>query len=132
MLLTIIAACIIITCGYIRTMLFNISAERQARSIRQTLFQSILKQDITFFDEHKTGELASRLTDDIDKIRGGISDKLGSIIELLSMSISNLIVGLVKGWKLTLVVLATSPLIVITTRILFKVEFSDIANTLFS
>ena len=36
-----------------------------AVSLRKELFRSILRQDIAFFDEHKSGEIVSRLTADI-------------------------------------------------------------------
>lgn len=35
--------------------------ERLSSRIRQHLFASIIKQDIAFFDTHKTGELVNRL-----------------------------------------------------------------------
>jgi ATP-binding cassette subfamily B (MDR/TAP) protein 1 len=72
---------------------FNIAAERQTRIIRQTLFQSILKKDIVYFDTHKTGELNSILTDDVNKIRDGIGDKLGPLIETISTLVSGVIIG---------------------------------------
>ena len=39
--------------------------ERMAASLRKELFASILRQDVAFFDEHKSGEIVSRLTSDI-------------------------------------------------------------------
>jgi ABC-type multidrug transport system fused ATPase/permease subunit len=79
--------------GYIRVTFSNISAERQSRTIRQILFQSILKKDIVYFDQHKTGELNSHLTDDVNKICDGIGDKLCSVIEMISTCMSCIVVG---------------------------------------
>ncbi|CAF5041577.1 unnamed protein product, partial [Rotaria sp. Silwood1] len=70
----------------------TISAERQTRTIRQNLFQSILTKDIVYFDTHTTGELNLWLTDNINKIRDGIDDKLGSAVELISTCTSALII----------------------------------------
>ena len=38
-------------------------AERQTRAIRVRLFESILRQDIGWFDIYKSGELNNRLTE---------------------------------------------------------------------
>jgi len=73
--------------------LFNISAERQTRTIRRLLFESILKKDIVYFDNHKTGELNSLLTDEVDKIRDGIGDKLGFIIEMTANVTASVVIG---------------------------------------
>ena len=40
-----------------------ISSQRQVILIRKKLFQSILKQDISWFDSYKTGELNNMLTE---------------------------------------------------------------------
>jgi len=68
-------------------------AERQTRAIRQNLFRAILRKEITYFDTHKTGELNTKLTDDVDKIHDGIGDKLGSTSQLLASCITGLILG---------------------------------------
>ncbi|CAF5024863.1 unnamed protein product, partial [Rotaria sp. Silwood1] len=100
--------------GYIRVILLEISAEKQTRTIRQTLFQSILKKDVVFFDTYKVGELSVRLTDDINKVHNGIGNKLGSVIEALTTFISCIIVGFIKGWKLSLAICAFAPIFFIT------------------
>lgn len=89
----IIIGCVALICGYIRTLFLNVLAERQIRIIRQTLFQSILKKDIEYFDRHKTGELSTCLTDDVNKIQDGMGDKLGTAIEIVSILVSCLIIG---------------------------------------
>ena len=33
--------------------------------MRQNLFLSVLRQDVAFFDSHKSGEIMSRLTSDV-------------------------------------------------------------------
>jgi len=93
MMMILIVACVTLLSGYIQVTFFNILAQRQSRTIRQILFQSILKKDIVYFDQHKTGELSLDLNDNINKIRDGIGDKLGSAIEVVATFISCIIVG---------------------------------------
>ena len=68
-------------------------AERQTKAIRENLFRSILRKEIVYFDTHKTGELNTKLTDNVDKIHDGIGDKLGSTSQFLSSCITGLILG---------------------------------------
>jgi ABC-type multidrug transport system fused ATPase/permease subunit len=79
--------------SYFQVSFWLMSAERQTKSIRLTLFRSILKQEIEFFDVYKSGELTNRLTDDIMKIKDGIGDKLGSFIQYISAFISGIVIG---------------------------------------
>jgi ABC-type multidrug transport system fused ATPase/permease subunit len=39
----------------------NASAERQIKKMREVLFESVLRQDIAYFDKNKFGEINSAL-----------------------------------------------------------------------
>lgn len=85
--------CVSIILGYFQVAFWGMSAERQTRAIRQNLFRSILRKEMVYFDTHKTGELNTKLTDDIDKIHDGIGDKLGSSAQFIASCITGLILG---------------------------------------
>ncbi|KAK6310833.1 hypothetical protein J4Q44_G00188880, partial [Coregonus suidteri] len=55
------------TTGYI--ILLSRVGERVAADMRKTLFQSLLRQDVAFFDANKTGMLVNRLTADIQEFK---------------------------------------------------------------
>ncbi|EHH52281.1 P-glycoprotein ABCB5 [Macaca fascicularis] len=97
--------------GYIQICFWIITAARQTKRIRKQFFHSVLAQDVGWFDSRDIGELNTRMTDDIDKISDGIGDKIALLFQNMSTFSIGLAVGLVKGWKLTLVTLSTSPLI---------------------
>ncbi|CAF3805471.1 unnamed protein product [Adineta steineri] len=127
---------------YIGWSTWLIAAERQARRIRFALFQNILRQEIGWFDVHNAGELSNRLVDDlgklvfsawfmisfyrcvIDKIKDGIGEKVPDFLSLCVRMISSLILAFVEGWKLTLVYLSISPLIVVTINVTVKTIIS--------
>ncbi|CAF4457198.1 unnamed protein product [Rotaria socialis] len=79
-----VIGCVNLISGYIRVLLLEITAERQTRTIRKMLFQSILSKDLFFFDTYKTGQLILHLTDDTHKIQDGIGNKFGSAIEMVT------------------------------------------------
>ncbi|XP_033752437.1 mitochondrial potassium channel ATP-binding subunit-like [Pecten maximus] len=57
----------VLTCTYLS--LLSTVGENMAARMRTCLFDSILRQDIEFFDKHKTGELVDRLTSDIQDFK---------------------------------------------------------------
>ncbi|CAF1405022.1 unnamed protein product [Adineta steineri] len=98
-----------------------IASEQQSRRIRYALFENIMRQEMGWFDCRNAGELSSRLVDDLENIREGIGFRVADFICLLSRIIGLLIFALCTGWKLTLVFLSISPLIILTFNILIRV-----------
>lgn len=53
--------CVIIAIGAVSTMLnsylFGVTSERLGRALRNRLFNSLLKKDVAFYDEARTGDL---------------------------------------------------------------------------
>lgn len=59
---------------------------------------------------------------DVFKIQEGIGDKVSIVIQSYTTFFSSLIIGLYKGWKITLVILAVTPLLGLLTFINNKVS----------
>ncbi|CAF2728582.1 unnamed protein product [Rotaria sp. Silwood2] len=97
------------------------TTERQLRRIRYGLFESIMRQEIGWFDCLNAGELSSRLIEDLDNIREGIGFRVADFFCLLSRIIATLIYSFYTGWKLTLVFLSISPLIILSFNFLIRV-----------
>ncbi|KAK6172116.1 hypothetical protein SNE40_018066 [Patella caerulea] len=119
----IIAVCVFVL-GYAQVCFWMTSAERQAHRIRLSFFRNVMRQEIGWFDTHDSGELNSRLADDINKIQDGLGDKMSSSVQWLSAFLAGFIVGFIYGWKLTLVILAISPALVIAAGIMSKLAAS--------
>ncbi|KAK3746942.1 hypothetical protein RRG08_030352 [Elysia crispata] len=102
----------VLVCGYLQVTLWMLAAERQAHRIRKEFLQNILRQDIGWFDTHEAAELNTRLADDVAKIQDGIGDKIGTFVQWIASFFAGFAIGFVYGWKLTLVILAVSPMLV--------------------
>ncbi|KAF5095788.1 hypothetical protein D0Z00_003015 [Geotrichum galactomycetum] len=74
-----------------------------ASRIRQHYLQSILRQNIAYFDRVGAGEVTSRITSDVTQIQDGISEKVGLILSGVSTFIAAFIIGFIKCWQMTLV-----------------------------
>lgn len=58
---------------------------------------------------------------DVSKINEGIGDKIGLLVQAVTTFVAGFIVGLIRGWKLTLVILAVSPVLGLSAAIWAKV-----------
>ncbi|KAL4636195.1 bile salt export pump-like isoform X2 [Arapaima gigas] len=97
--------------SYFQIALWVSAAARQIQRIRKTYFRKIMCMEIGWFDCTSVGELNTRISDDINKINHAIADQVSIFIERLSTFVFGFMVGFIGGWKLTLVVIAVSPLI---------------------
>lgn len=59
-----------------RVYIIRASGQRIVTRLRQNLFQSIMRQDMAFFDKTKTGELVNRLSTDAEVVGLSISQNL--------------------------------------------------------
>lgn len=58
---------------------------------------------------------------DLNKVDDGIGHKIGMFLQAIATVLVGLIMGFVYGWKLTLVIIAVSPLLVIAGGLIGKV-----------
>ncbi|XP_046862109.1 ATP-dependent translocase ABCB1-like isoform X2 [Xenia sp. Carnegie-2017] len=91
--------------------LFGLSAERQVHRMRLALVRNVIFQEIGWFDAHSSGEILTRLSEDINKIADGIGSKFGRIFCSLFGFMAGYIVGFVYCWRLSLVMLAQLPML---------------------
>ncbi|XP_041524050.1 multidrug resistance protein 2 isoform X3 [Microtus oregoni] len=110
--------------AYIQVSFWCLAAGRQIHKIRQKFFHAIMNQEIGWFDVHDVGELNTRLADDVFKINEGIGDKIGMFFHSITSFLAGFIVGFIRGWKLTLVILAVTPLIGLSSAMWAKVMTS--------
>ncbi|KAM4874401.1 ATP-dependent translocase ABCB1 isoform 2-T2 [Thomomys bottae] len=117
----------VLVAAYIQVSFWCLAAGRQINKIRKEFFHSIMKQEIGWFDVHDVGELNTRLTDDVSKINEGIGDKIGMFFQAMATFFTGFIVGFTRGWKLTLVILAISPVLGLSAAIWAKIlsSFTD-------
>ncbi|XP_062841935.1 ATP-binding cassette, sub-family B (MDR/TAP), member 4 isoform X2 [Trichomycterus rosablanca] len=115
---------VVLFAAYMQVAFWTLAAGRQVKRLRKLFFHSIIKQDIGWFDVNETGQLNTRLADDILKINEGIGDKLGTLIQSFTTFFTGFIIGFIKGWKLTLVIVSISPLLGISAAVISKVMTS--------
>ncbi|PRW59338.1 ATP-binding cassette transporter [Chlorella sorokiniana] len=86
----------------------------QANRVRRLYLASLLSQDMPFFDTRaSTADLLHALREDTHTYQEAISDKLGSFVQGLACFVGGMIVAFIRGWDLSLVVLAAIPALII-------------------
>lgn len=103
--------CSVFVLGYVQISLWVTSAARQIKIIRKLYFSKIMRMEIGWFDCNSAGELNTRMSDDINKINDAIGDQVGIFIQRFTTFVCGFLMGFVRGWKLTLVIISVSPLI---------------------
>ncbi|XP_044454473.1 ABC transporter B family member 4 [Triticum aestivum] len=108
--------------SFLQVSCWTITGERQAALIRSQYLKSVLRQDISFFDtEMTTGQVVSKMSGDTVLVQDAIGEKVGKFQKLVAAFLGGFIVGFVKGWILSLVMLACVPPVVFAAGVVEKV-----------
>ncbi|XP_073683820.1 antigen peptide transporter 2 [Garra rufa] len=91
--------------------MFMCSLSRLNKRIRHMLFQNLMKQDITFFEENKPGSLTSRLISDTDKMGRSVAMNVNVLLRSLVKTCGMLFFMLRLSWQLTLLTCIEMPLL---------------------
>uniref|UniRef100_A0A8C5D596 Bile salt export pump n=1 Tax=Gouania willdenowi TaxID=441366 RepID=A0A8C5D596_GOUWI len=97
--------------GYLQISFWVTAAAKQIQLIRRMYFSKVMRMEIGWFDCTSVGELNTRMSDDINKINDAIADQVSIFVQRFTTFVCGFCIGFVKGWKLTLVIVAASPLI---------------------
>jgi subfamily B ATP-binding cassette protein MsbA len=98
--------------GYLSAYLMTDIGQRVVRDVRNALYGHMLDQSAAFFSRRTTGQLLSRITNDVAQIQQAVSETLG---DLLRESLSLVGFAAVLFWldaKLTLVFFTGAPIVV--------------------
>jgi ATP-binding cassette, subfamily B, bacterial MsbA len=87
------------------------TGERVVIDLRQKLFRHLQTLSLSFFNDNKSGELISRLTNDVSTIQGAVSISLVGFIQAIVTLIGGITIIVTRDWRLTLLVLLIIPVL---------------------
>ncbi|KAH8885542.1 ABC multidrug transporter [Thozetella sp. PMI_491] len=79
---------------------WSVSSQRLAERLRQRYFENLLRQEPSFFDTRRAGEVSSRLQSDIQAVQAGASEKVGIFLACSSFFIAAYVIAFTKEPKL--------------------------------
>lgn len=94
---------------YAYLLCWSLYGARLAERLRETYLQNLLRQEPSFFDKLPPGEVASRLSSDIQSIRSGTSEKMGICLASLSFFVTAYVVAFIKDSVLAAMLLSLIP-----------------------
>ncbi|XP_015954693.1 ABC transporter B family member 2-like [Arachis duranensis] len=108
------AAILAVTAYTIEHLSFGIMGERLTLRVRETMFSAVLKNEIAWFDDtsNTSSMLSSRLEADATLLRTIVVDRSTILFQNVGLIVTSFIIAFILNWRVTLVVLATYPLIV--------------------
>ncbi|CAJ0584939.1 unnamed protein product, partial [Mesorhabditis spiculigera] len=108
-----IVGVVIMASSFIQIACFMVSCENVTNRMRRAFFKAIMRQDISWYDRNHSGTLATKLFDSMERVREGLGDKMGLMFQFSAQFFGGLIVALTYDWKLTLIMMALSPVLII-------------------
>ena len=103
---------------FVRDYCFNLGAERVAARLRRLVFETLLRQDVHFFDRRETGEITTRLWADVPALQFVLGEELADAMRFSVFAISGTGLLFYTSVPLTLLTLLAVPPIVIATSLL--------------
>jgi len=101
--------------SYSRTRIFVLVTEKTLASIRQHVYNHLIKLPMAFFAEHRVGELNSRISSDISILQHSLTETLADLLSQLLIITGGITLMMVSSFKLTLFMLAVVPAMALLT-----------------
>lgn len=96
-------------CCTVSVALISWSALRQITTIRMRFLEAVLRQDMAWFDTDNEFNLASKMSENLMKLKEGMSEKLAVVGNLLGTSVISIAVAIPLGWELALACITVMP-----------------------
>jgi ATP-binding cassette subfamily B protein len=101
--------------GVLQTYVTNRVGQRVMEELRNRLYAHLQGMSLRFFTGTRTGEIQSRLTNDVGGIQSVVTDTATSLLSNVVTLLSTLIAMLILSWQLTVLSLCITPLFVVYT-----------------
>ena len=100
----------------------NIVGQNVMQDLRNALYAHLQHMPLKFFTSTRTGEIQSRLSNDVAGVQGVLTDTASSILSNVATVISTVVTMAILSWELTVLSLAVLPFFLILSRKVGKVR----------
>jgi ATP-binding cassette subfamily B protein len=95
--------------GVVQTWISTKVGQQVMHTLRTSVFAHLQRQSIGFFTRTRTGEVQSRITNDIGGMQGVVTSTATSIAANLTTSIASAVAMIALSWRLSLISLVVMP-----------------------
>jgi ATP-binding cassette subfamily B protein len=114
--------------GVVQTLMSNQVGQRVMHDLRAAVFRHLQKLSLAFFTRTRTGEVQSRISNDIGGVQNVVTNTATSIASNVTTVVATMVGMLLLSWQLALFAFALVPVFVLLTRRVGK-ERRRIATT---
>ena len=105
---------------YLMVILLETDSQNVIFNLRRRLFEKMQYNDMRFFDSHRTGDLMTRMSADLDWCRHFLSYIDYRIIDAVCTFLFATVYLTIVNWKLTLLLIAITPVLLVITKLFSK------------
>lgn len=96
--------------------LYDITEKRVITDLRKIIFNHLHTLSTSFFVKRRTGEIMSRMTNDVTTIEGVITDVPATLLQQSIRLVGGVIIVIIMNWKLTFMILVLAPIMVLFAK----------------
>lgn len=100
--------------------MFTVAGQSLVARVRKLVFNTILVQDIDFFDRTRTGELTNRLASDTQVLQNSLTVNISMAVKNAAEAVGAIVLLFIISWKLTLVMMASVPVVTVVAVVYGK------------
>jgi ATP-binding cassette subfamily B protein len=100
----------------------NIIGQNVMQDLRGALYAHLQRMPLRFFTETRTGEIQSRLANDVGGVQAVVTDTASSVTSNIAVAVSTIVAMLLIDWRLTLLSLGMLPFFMYLTFRVGKVR----------
>jgi ATP-binding cassette subfamily B protein len=108
--------------GLWQTYTNNVVGQHVMQDLRNSLYSHLQHMPLKFFTSTRTGEIQSRLSNDVGGVQSVLTDTASSIFANITVVISTVVAMAILSWPLTLLSLAILPFFMVLSRKVGKVR----------
>src|SRR6266849_9031311 len=109
--------------GVLRTFLQTSISQGIMFDLREQLFDRLLRQSVGFFTSRRSGDLLSRMSNDVGGIQDVVSETVFGLVSDIITVATTLALMLALDWRLTLAALVLMPIVLLPTRYVGKATY---------
>ncbi len=94
--------------SYLQHLFMTIISNNYAKGLRNKVSKKINKLPLKYFDTHETGDVLSRITNDIDMVSQNLNGTLASLVTSLTIFIGSIIMMFVTNYIMALTAIVSS------------------------
>lgn len=93
--------------SYIQSYSLTTVSNKFANKLRDNISKKINKLPLKYFDTHETGDVLSRVTNDVDTISFNLNNSLATLVTSVTMFLGSLLMMLITNWLMALVAIVS-------------------------